>query len=141
MQWAMLLSVHPCSPLLLHNLVTWYRATLLKFMIIDPWHPLMTENLTMTLIMHHNNDSLLLALQVLIMYSHMIMVMLAMLVVFNLMIMVLDASNCLYLLFPVTAELKTIWSGRCAWIRFLLLIITLRRRDFNWLLLNSPVMC
>jgi hypothetical protein len=27
----------------------------------------------------------------------------------------------------------------CAWIRFLLPIITLRRRDFNLLLLNSPI--
>jgi hypothetical protein len=91
--------------------------------------------------MHHHNDSLLLVLQVLIVYSHMIMTVLAMLVVFHLMMVVLDASNCPYLLFPVIADLMITWSGRCAWIRFLLLIITLRRRDFNWLLLNSPVMC
>jgi hypothetical protein len=110
-------------------------------MIIDPWHPLMTENLTMTLIMYHNNDSLLLVLQVLIVYSHMIVTVLAMLVVFRLMTVVLDASNCPSFLFPVTADLTIIWSGRCAWTRFLLLIFTPRRRDFNLLLLNSPVMC
>jgi hypothetical protein len=81
--------------------------------------------------MYHNNDSLLLVLQVLIVYIHMIVTVLAMLVVFHLMMVVLDASNCPYLLFPVTADLTIIWSGRCAWIRFLLLIITLRRRDFN----------
>jgi hypothetical protein len=141
MQWAMLLLVHPCSPLLLHNLAPWYHAALLNIMILDKWHPLMKENLPMTLIMNHNNDSLLLVLQVLIMYSHMIVTVLAMLVVFNLMMVVLDASNCPYLLFPVTVDLTIIWSGRCAWIRFLLLIITPRRRDFNLLLLNSPVMC
>jgi hypothetical protein len=118
MQWAMLLPVHPCSPLLLHNLATWYHAALLQFMIIDLWHPLMKENLPMTLIMYHNNDSLLLVLQVLIVYSHMIVTVLAMLVVFHLMMVVLDASNCPYLLFPVTADLTIIWSGRCAWIRF-----------------------
>jgi hypothetical protein len=72
MQWAMLQPVHPCSPLLLHNLVPWYNAALLNIMILDKLHPLMTENLTMTLIMHHNNDSSLLVLQVLIVYSHMI---------------------------------------------------------------------
>jgi hypothetical protein len=93
MQWAMLLPVHPCSPLLLHNLTTWYHAALLKFMIIDPWHLLMKEILPMTLIMYHNNDSLLLVLQVLIVYSHMILTVLAMLVVFRLMTVVLDASN------------------------------------------------
>jgi hypothetical protein len=96
MQWVMLPPVHPCSPLLLHNLATWFHAALLKFMIIDPWHPLMTENMTMTLIMYHNNDSLLLVLQVLIVYSHMIVTVLAMLVVFHLMMVVLDASNCPY---------------------------------------------
>jgi hypothetical protein len=101
----------------------------------------MKENLPMMLIMHHNNDSLLLILQVLIVYSHMIVTVLVMLVVFHLMMVLLDASNCPYLLFPVTTDLTIIWSGRCAWIKFLLLIITLRRRDFNWLLLNSPVMC
>jgi hypothetical protein len=137
----MLQPVHPCSPLLLHNLVPWYNAALLNIMILDKWHPLMTENSSMTLIMYHNNDSLLLVLQVLIVYSNMIMTVLAMLVVFHLMMVVLDASNCPYLLFLVTAELTIICSGRCAWIRFLLLIITLRRRDFNWLLLNSSVMC
>jgi hypothetical protein len=127
----MLPPVHPCSPLLLHNLTTWFHAALLKFMIIDPWHPLMKENLPVTLIMHHNNNSLPLVLQVLIVYSHMIVTVLAMLVVFHLMMVVLDASNCPYLLFPMTADLTIIWSGRCAWIIFLLLIITLRRRDFN----------
>jgi hypothetical protein len=137
----MLQPVHPCSPLLLHTLATWFHAALLKFMIIDPWHPLMKENVPMTLIMNHNNDSLLLGLQVLIVYSHMIVTVLAMLVVFNLMMVVLDASNCPYHLFLVTADLTIIWSGRCAWIRFLLLIITPRRRDFNLLLLNSAVMC
>jgi hypothetical protein len=137
----MLPPVHLCSPLLLHNLATWYHAALLKFMIIDAWHPLMKENLPMKLTMCHNNDSLVLVLQVLIMYNNMIVTVLAMLVVFHLMMVVLDASNCPYVLFSVTADLTIIWSGRCARIRFLLLIITLRRRDFNWLLLNSPVMC
>jgi hypothetical protein len=141
MQWAMLQPVHPCSPLLLHNLATWYNAVLLDIMVLDKWHPLMKETLPMMLITHHNNDHLLLVLQVLLVYSHMIVTVLAMLVVFHLMMVVLDASNCPYLLFPVTVDLKIIWSGRCAWIRFLLLIITLRRRDFNLLLLNSPVMC
>jgi hypothetical protein len=83
MQWAMLPPVHPCSPLLLHNLAMWFHAALLNIMIIDPWHPLMKENLPMTLIMHPNNDSLLLILQVLIVYSHMIVTVLAMLVVVN----------------------------------------------------------
>jgi hypothetical protein len=141
MPWVMLQPVHPCNPLLLHNLATRYNAALLKFVIIDQWHPLMMENLPMMLIMHLNNDRLLLVLQVLIMYSHMIMTVLAMLVVFPLMMVVLDASNCPYLLFPVTLDLIIIWSGRFAWIRYLLSIITLRRRDFNLLLLNSPVMC
>jgi hypothetical protein len=86
----------------------------------------MKENLLMMLITHDNNDHLLLVLQVLLMYSHMIVTVLAMLVVFHLMMVVLDASNCPYLLFPVTVDLKIIWSGRCAWIRFLLLIITMR---------------
>jgi hypothetical protein len=83
MQWVMLPPVHLYSPLLLHNLATWHHAALLPFMIIDPWHPLMKENLPMTLIMHPNNDSLLLVLQVLIVYSHLIVTVLAMLVVFN----------------------------------------------------------
>jgi hypothetical protein len=99
MQWAMLPPVHPCSPLLLHDLATWFHAALLTFMIIDLWHPLMKENLPMTLIMYHNNDSLLFVLQVLIVYNNMIVTVLAMLVVFPLMMVVLDASNCPYLLF------------------------------------------
>jgi hypothetical protein len=126
----MLLSVHP---VLLHNLATWYNATLLNIMVIDPWHPLMMVNLRMTRIMHHNSDRLLIVLLVLIMYNHMIMTVLAMLVVFHLMMVVLDASNCPYLLFLVTADLKIIWSGRCVWIRFLLPITILRRRDSNFL--------
>jgi hypothetical protein len=137
----MLPPVHPCSPLLLHNLGTWYNTALLNIMVIDPWHPLMMENLPMMLITHHNNNHLLLILQELLVYSHMIVTVLAMLVMFRLMTVVLDASNCPYLLFSVITNLKIIWSGRCAWTRFLLLIITLRRRDFNLLLLNSPVMC
>jgi hypothetical protein len=68
-------------------------------MIIDPWHPLMKENLPMTLIMYQNNDSLLLILQVLIVYNHMIVTVLAMLVVFHLMMVAWDASNCPYLIF------------------------------------------
>jgi hypothetical protein len=131
----------PVQPPLAAQPATWFHAALLKFMIIDLWHPLMKENSPMTLIMYHNNDSLLLVLQVLIVYSNMIVTVLAMLVVFHLMMVVLDASNCPYLLFPVTADLMIIWSGRCAWTRFLLLIFIPRRRDFNLLLLNSPVMC
>jgi hypothetical protein len=42
---------------------------------------------------------------VLIVYSNMIVTVLAMLVMFHLMMVVLDASNCPYLLFPVTADL------------------------------------
>jgi hypothetical protein len=54
--------VHPCSPLLLHNLAPWYNAAPLNIMILNKWHPLLKENLPMTLITHHNNDHLLLIL-------------------------------------------------------------------------------
>jgi hypothetical protein len=62
MQWVMLQPMHPCSPRLLHNLVTWYNAALLNIMVLDKWHPYMKENLPMMLITHHNNDRLLLIL-------------------------------------------------------------------------------
>lgn len=121
-----------------HNLRTWFIADLLTSKIVTKWATPLMESLTM---MHPNNIRLLLVLQALFVDNHMVVIRLVMLFAFNMMMVVLGISNCPYLRSRVIVDRKIIWSGRCAWIRFLHPIITVRSGDFNLLQLNSPVMC
>lgn len=58
--------------------------------------------------------------------QHMVVIRLVMLFAFNMMMVVLGISNCPYLRSRVIVDRKIIWSGRCAWIRFLHPIITVK---------------